>query len=87
MFMIAQDATGIALFPNQTGKPVMMPSDRRSGLPHVAFRVGYSNFQAAQEHLKENSVPYDFQDHHNAHSIYFRDPDDYCVEITTYDLE
>ena len=87
VFLISSsDRTGLALFPNKTGNPVSMPGDRQSGLPHFAFRVDSANFGRAQDHLAALSIRFDFQDHHNAHSIYFRDPDDYCIEITTYEV-
>jgi len=84
IFMIAQNKSGLALFPNPNGNPVEMPTTRKSGLPHIAFNVDKKNFEAAQEFLKEKRIEFDFQDHSIAHSIYLRDPDDYCIELTTY---
>ena len=86
VFMISDNNTGLAIFQNETGNPAKMPTDRKSGLPHIAFRVSREDFIAAQAHLRSENIEFDFQDHHIAHSIYFRDPDDYCIELTTYEL-
>ena len=86
VFMIAENNSGLAIFSRETGNPVEMPEGRKGGLPHIAFRVTGKDFISAQEHLQVNGVDFEFQDHHIAHSIYFRDPDDYAIEITTYEL-
>ena len=86
VFMISNDRTGIAIFENASGNPVEMPQNRKTGLPHIAFQVSKDDFQMAQDHLNSLEVEFEFQDHFNAHSIYFRDPDDYCIELTTYEL-
>jgi catechol 2,3-dioxygenase-like lactoylglutathione lyase family enzyme len=54
---------------------------------HLAMRANRKNFLAAQEELKRRGIKFEFQDHEIAHSIYFRDPDDHQLEITTYELE
>jgi len=84
--MVTRDQSGIAIFQDDKGNPVPMPQDRKSGRPHIAFRVSMENFLGAREHLENNGVEYDFQDHYISHSIYFRDPDDYCIELTTYEI-
>ena len=53
---------------------------------HLAFRADRQNFTLAQATLQRLEIPFDFQDHQIAHSIYFRDPDGNSLEITTYDL-
>jgi catechol-2,3-dioxygenase len=54
---------------------------------HVAFQVDRVNFVKAQETLRERGIEYEFQDHAISQSIYFRDPDGYELELTTYELE
>jgi len=57
-----------------------------TALRHVAFRVNRENFERAQGELREHGIEWQFFDHHTAHSIYFRDPDDHELEITTYEV-
>jgi catechol 2,3-dioxygenase-like lactoylglutathione lyase family enzyme len=75
--------TSIAFFPTDDQK-VTLPA----GLPihHVAFRVDRVNFRAAQETLREMGIDFELQDHRIVHSIYFFDPDDHLIELTTYEL-
>ena len=70
----------VALFQAQSEAP-----DRpyeSAGLRHFAFTV--DSLEAAEERLREQSVDFRFEDHGNAHSVYFRDPDDHVIELTTY---
>ena len=84
VFMMTGNNSGLALFPSEKGNPVSLTKDRKSGLPHIAFKVDQKNFKQAQTDLRGKGISFDFQDHHNSQSIYFRDPDDYCIELTTY---
>ncbi|CAN5515375.1 VOC family protein [soil metagenome] len=82
---VGKGATGIAIFPARessagSGKP---PSP---GLRHFAFGADRANFLRAQRELKERGIDFHFEDHQIAHSIYFRDPDGFKLEITTYEL-
>ena len=54
------------------------------GLPlqHVALVV--DDLDAAQERLRSHAVEYRYEDHGNALSLYFDDPDGHVVELTTY---
>jgi len=84
---IGKGTTALALF------PVRLPGTSKSSGPadvrmlHLALRANRKNFLAAQEELKRRGIKFEFQDHEISHSIYFRDPDDHKLEITTYDLE
>jgi catechol 2,3-dioxygenase-like lactoylglutathione lyase family enzyme len=76
-------STFIALFP----RPGVDGKVAENAISHLAFRAGnYVNFQTAQTDLKAGGVPFEFQDHGVSHSIYFRDPDGFPLEITTYDV-
>lgn len=81
---IGQGKTAIALFPRKEGPDSPRKSDR---ILHFALRANRENFIAAQASLRKRGIPFEFQDHEISHSIYFRDPDGYVVEITTYDIE
>ena len=82
---IGKGNTGIALFPaNQEPKS---SSHREIRMLHLAFRTNRENFLAAQRELIHRGIKFEFQDHEISHSIYFRDPDDHELEITTYDLD
>jgi len=70
----------VALFQAQSEAP-----DRpyeSAGLRHFAFTV--DSLDAALERLREQGVDFRFEDHGTAHSVYFRDPDDHVIELTTY---
>jgi catechol 2,3-dioxygenase-like lactoylglutathione lyase family enzyme len=60
---------------------------RTGGILHFAFRTDRENFQLAQRELKSRAIKFEFQDHEISHSIYFRDPDEHEVEITTYEVD
>jgi catechol 2,3-dioxygenase-like lactoylglutathione lyase family enzyme len=76
-------STFIALFPRRG------TDDDAAGnaISHLAFRAAsYADFQSAQTELQGRGVSFEFQDHEISHSIYFRDPDGFQLEITTYDI-
>lgn len=83
---VGKGATGIAIF------PVRESSDGAGKAPpvrmrHFALRADRANFLQAQRELKERGIDFEFEDHTIAHSIYFRDPDGFDLEITTYEVE
>ena len=85
--MVYAGGTGIALFPASTEAPAAAPNAKITAIMrHLAFRVDYANFLAAQKTLGDQGIKFDFQDHGIAHSIYLRDPDGYEIELTTYDI-
>jgi catechol 2,3-dioxygenase-like lactoylglutathione lyase family enzyme len=55
-----------------------------SGLRHVALAV--DDLEAATKRLDAHDVSYRPEDHGNALSVYFRDPDGNTLELTTYRL-
>lgn len=73
--MLAENDTGLALFPSPKGN---------AKIPHFAFRVDKKEFFEFQNHLNKMVIPFTLQDHVVDHSIYFRDPDDYLIEITVH---
>ncbi len=86
VFMVTDTNTGLAIFPSERGNSDPMPVGKLSHNPHISFSVSHNSFHDAKMELKEMEIEYVFQDHAISHSIYFRDPDDYCIEITTYDI-
>ena len=70
----------IALFQAQSTAPG--PPAESVGLRHVALVV--DDLDRAQEHLRSHGVDFRFEDHGNAHSLYFRDPDGHTIELTSY---
>lgn len=72
--------SGLALFPKND------KASEHGWVLHVAFRASRKNFLAAQEELKRHGVPFHIEDHQVSHSIYFTDPDQHKLEITTYEL-
>ena len=73
----------VALFPAQVETAERQPES--TGLRHVAFMVGRDDLAAAQTRLREHGVEFRFEDHGNAHSIYFPYPDGNVIELTTYE--
>lgn len=74
IFLLA-GKSGLALFPKRKGenpKP-----------DHFAFNVNLIDFEKAKERLNSLGIPFEFQDHIYFHSIYFKDPDNHTVELTT----
>ena len=84
---IGKGTTAIALFPARTPnvKTATKGADK-TGMLHLAFRANRKNFLDAQEELKRRGIQFTFEDHEISHSIYFRDPDNHVLEITTYEL-
>ena len=68
------------LFQAQRQSPAREPES--SGLRHIAVVV--DDLDAAQERLRSHGVEFRHEDHGNALSVYFRDPDDHVLELTTY---
>ena len=73
----------VALFQAQVETAERQPES--TGLRHVAFMVCRDDLAAAQTRLRERGVEFRFEDHGNAHSIYFPDPDGNVIELTTYE--
>ncbi len=84
--MLFAGSTCVALFPRREDAGNDFPEGGRPALLHFAFRGDRENFERAQASLGERGIPFEFQDHTISHSIYFRDPDDYRLEITTYEV-
>ena len=82
---VGKGNTGIALFPAR-GNSQPTPIAGKIDILHLAFRADRENFQAAQAELKRRGIRFEFQDHEISHSIYFRDPDNHELEITTYEI-
>jgi len=70
----------IALFQAQTA--ALDRPYESVGLRHVALTV--TSLEQAQGRLREQGVDFRFEDHGNAHSVYFRDPDGHAIELTVY---
>jgi catechol 2,3-dioxygenase-like lactoylglutathione lyase family enzyme len=84
---VARDKTAIALFPAGNDQANSARPRQRNGMLHLAMRADRKNFVAAQRDLTNRGIAFHFRDHEISHSIYFRDPDGYEIEITTYELE
>jgi len=85
--MLCAGSTCVALFALRPAES----SARTSGsaqptMRHLAFRATYADLLEAEKSLQERGIPFEFQNHGIAHSIYFDDPDGHQLEITTYDL-
>ena len=60
------------------------------GMPlsnHQAFRLSREDYDRFKEFLTERGISYRESDHTISHSIYFQDPDDYWIELTTYEVD
>ena len=75
--MLAGDS-GIALFPDRDPPTSQDTKDAF----HIAFRIDLEDLGRTRAHLEDLGIPVSFEDHHYFHSIYFRDPDGYRLELT-----
>jgi len=73
----------VALFQAQVDSPGRQSES--TGLRHLAFMVGRDDLARAQERLDAYGIEFRFEDHGNAHSVYFPDPDGNEIELTTYE--
>lgn len=80
---IGTGSTAIAFFP---AKEQSRRSPAGGPMLHLAFRTDRAGFIQAQEELRKRAIEFDFEDHEIAHSIYFRDPNEVKLEITTYEV-
>jgi len=78
--------TGLALFPASGKLRPSPPPERSAVLRHVAFRADAANFRQARSRLRARGIAFHPEDHGISRSIYFRDPDGYQIEITTYEV-
>lgn len=85
VFVCAGNAC-LALFPAQTSDPLPVPSNNVVAVRHFAFRLDRVNFERARVELSAQQIPFRFEDHTMAHSLYLSDPDGHRVELTTYEL-
>lgn len=79
---IGREGALIALFLRSPGEPAVS-----STLPmshHQALRVSADEFERFKRELPEKGVSFREMDHRISRSIYFRDPDGYWLEMTTY---
>jgi catechol 2,3-dioxygenase-like lactoylglutathione lyase family enzyme len=77
---VGQPGLQFGLFQAQRPSP---PREVESaGLRHVALVV--DDLDAAQERLRLHGVTFRSEDHGNALSVYFDDPDGHVLELTTY---
>jgi catechol 2,3-dioxygenase-like lactoylglutathione lyase family enzyme len=74
----------VALF--QAASPAPERDSETAGLRHFAFGVGAQELKRVKGQLGEKGVRFNAEDHGNAHSVYFRDPDSNTIEFTTYEV-
>jgi catechol 2,3-dioxygenase-like lactoylglutathione lyase family enzyme len=85
--MLCAGSTCVALFASGGDELSAKASGFAKGMiRHLAFRTTYADLLEAEKHLHERGIPFEFQNHEIAHSIYFADPDGHQLEITTYEL-
>jgi catechol 2,3-dioxygenase-like lactoylglutathione lyase family enzyme len=84
--MVCSGDTCLALFSPDTAAPLPAPDHNVIAMRHFALRLDRRNFERAQVELAEQNIPFSFEDHTIAHSIYVFDPDGHRVELTTYEL-
>jgi catechol 2,3-dioxygenase-like lactoylglutathione lyase family enzyme len=77
---LGQPGLQFGLFQAQRESPAR--ATESSGLRHVAIVV--DDLDAAQERLRSHRVEFRYEDHGNALSVYFADPDGHVLELTTY---
>ena len=68
----------------ESGGDAPSPSERSTGLAHVAFKIGngLDDLRAARSHLQENGIVIDATVNHTvSQSFYLRDPDGNWIEL------
>ena len=83
VFLLSSNDSGVAIFSSEQGSPLKPDA----GLPHFAFATDKINYEHFKDHLNSMEIQWTEQDHIISTSIYFRDPDNYKLEITTYDIQ
>ena len=74
--MLCAGSTCVALFPSPSAESSARISDStQPTMCHLAFRATYADLLEAEKSLQERGIPFEFQNHGIAHSIYFADPD------------
>lgn len=74
----------VALFarrPNESYSSAGMPVCN-----HQAFRVTRDSYEAFKQSLAAKHIAFQEMGHVISNSIYFQDPDDYWIELTTYEV-
>lgn len=78
--MMLAGTSGLALFPASSDQSnIKRPGE---GLAHFAFKVDLKELSEARESIEQLGIQVTFEDHHYFHSIYFRDPNGFLVELT-----
>jgi catechol 2,3-dioxygenase-like lactoylglutathione lyase family enzyme len=77
---LGQGQGSIVLFPSPPDPP-MIPLQG-----HIAFTLSRDNFTLAQQHIRQQGVPFDVVAYKTSIAIYFLDPDGYQIELNTYEL-
>lgn len=81
IFMLS-GKSGIAIFP-ANGDVEQNSSSPPISIDHFAFNVNKENFDLARQNLTKLNIEFEYKNHHYFESIYFKDPDDHIVELTT----
>ena len=76
--MMLAGNSGIALFHDSDDS--VLPEMKE--VMHIAFRVGPDKLDAIKHRLDKHEVNFVEEDHVHFLSVYFRDPDNYRLEIT-----
>jgi catechol 2,3-dioxygenase-like lactoylglutathione lyase family enzyme len=85
--MLCAGSTCVALFAlREAESPARTGGSTEPRMWHLAFRTTYADLLEAEQNLQKRGIPFEFQNHGIAHSIYLADPDGHQLEITTYDL-
>ena len=63
---------------------IIPPHDGR-GTQHIAFAIPLADLQAWRDHLNQLDIPLESEvrPERGGHSLYFRDPDNHCIELAT----
>ncbi len=86
--MLCAGDTCVALIhpPNALPNPGDGPGNDRVPDRHIAFNTDRNGFHEALQDIREKSIPFTYDDHGISLSVYFFDPDNHWIEITTFDL-
>jgi len=80
-------STGPLTLQNAEGNVRLALFERRNQAPNavIAFGATATEFLRWLERFREMKTPVEVKDHELSYSMYFKDPDENTLEITTYD--
>lgn len=82
---IGDESVKLALLQIAEGSKFTPPVSQGARACHFSFGTDRSTFESYRARLDGLKIGYEELTHSDSQSIYFRDPDGYMIEVTTYE--